>query len=565
MQTKAGTNSTAKTTKPKASTTKAKATKATKEVKDAEEEPKKTTSKKRKHDEVEEFKDEPAVKKRPAGLKKPGSVLNVAPTQKLNVLVFGEGSSGELGLGHMSGQGSGGKSVIDVKRPRLNPNLDAKKVGVVQISAGGMHLVALTHDNKILTWGVNDQGALGRSTKEGEQLKDIDEADDEDEEGNTGLNPLEAAPSEVDYINVPEGTVFTKVVAGDSITMVLTDQGLVYGCGTFRGNEGIIGFSKDVLVQETLAPIPKLKGITDIVCGANHVLALDKKGHVFAFGSGQQNQLGRRVVERTRLNGLVPQEFGLPKGKITSLAAGSYHSFAIDSSGQVWTWGLNSFGQCGIEDDAGTDNASILKPVRVPSLAKKEVTQLDGGSQSSLATSKSGRVYVWGRCDGAQSGIELDDIPEENFGKDQNGEVSRRLITTPTMLDEPRDVVQVCASSDHCLAITKEGKAYSWGFSENYQTGQGTTEDIETATQIENTAVKDQKLVWAGAGGQYGILAGLAEIPGDAVADRETEQAEKATVNGETKPKQAFIAEPDTEGTSALKGAQKAVGKAKKS
>lgn len=41
---------------------------------------------------------------------------------------------------------------------------DAEKVGVVQLSAGGMHVAALTFDGKVLTWGVNDNYALGRDT-----------------------------------------------------------------------------------------------------------------------------------------------------------------------------------------------------------------------------------------------------------------------------------------------------------------------------------------------------------------------------------------------------------------
>lgn len=48
---------------------------------------------------------------------------------------------------------------------------------------------------------------------------------------------------------------------------------------------------------------------------------------------------------------------------------------------------------------------------------------------------------------------------------------------------------------------------YSWGFSANYQTGQGTIDDIETPTRIDNSAVRDRHITWAGAGGQYGIVA----------------------------------------------------------
>lgn len=50
------------------------------------------------------------------------------------------------------------------------------------------------------------------------------------------------------------------------------------------------------------------------------------------------------------------------------------------------------------------------------------------------------------------------------------------------------------------------GKAYSWGFSINYNTGLGTSEDVAQATKIENSAVRDKKIVYADAGGQFGVL-----------------------------------------------------------
>jgi regulator of chromosome condensation len=38
----------------------------------------------------------------------------------------------------------------------------------------------------------------------------------------------------VDYKHFPEGTMFTGLVASDSATFVITEEGLVYGWGTFR-------------------------------------------------------------------------------------------------------------------------------------------------------------------------------------------------------------------------------------------------------------------------------------------------------------------------------------------
>lgn len=162
-------------------------------------------------------------------------VINTPPSERLDVYVFGEGSAGELGLGAKK---IDGKSPVDVKRPRLNPFLSAKDVGVIQLAVGGMHCAALTHDNKIMTWGVNDQGALGREVLPGGNMKDIVEnaesGSDVDDNEDSCLNPNEAEPREIDTSGIEEHTKFAGVFAGDSVTFALTTDGRVYGWGTFR-------------------------------------------------------------------------------------------------------------------------------------------------------------------------------------------------------------------------------------------------------------------------------------------------------------------------------------------
>ena len=168
---------------------------------------------------------QPPAKK--ARLVKKGPVINEVPITKLDVFVYGEGSGGELGLGSAG-------NVLDVKRPRLNPNLAADKVGVVQVAVGGMHCAALTHDNKIYTWGVNDQGALGRNTTWDGGMRDIDADENSEDENDSGLNPLESTPMTIPAESFPEGTIFTQLACGDSTTFAVTDDGQVWGWGTFR-------------------------------------------------------------------------------------------------------------------------------------------------------------------------------------------------------------------------------------------------------------------------------------------------------------------------------------------
>ncbi len=65
------------------------------------------------------------------------------------------------------------------------------------------------------------------------------------------------------------------------------------------------------------------------------------------------------------------------------------------------------------------------------------------------------------------------------------------------------------AGGDTSLLITPAGKAYSWGFSMDYQTAQGTDDEIEVPTLIDNTAVRNRVLNWGGLGAQFGILTGI--------------------------------------------------------
>lgn len=141
------------------------------------------------------------------------------------VYVFGDGENAELGLGPKRTE-----SLIPRRNPFLDPT-DPSKFHVIQVACGGMHTVALTVDNKIITWGVNDNGALGRPTEWDGGLRDIDiDSDDEEEE----LNPLESTPSQVLTVSFGRHTQFIQVAAGDNCTFALSSEGEVYGWGTFR-------------------------------------------------------------------------------------------------------------------------------------------------------------------------------------------------------------------------------------------------------------------------------------------------------------------------------------------
>lgn len=196
---------------------------------------------------------------------------------------------------------------------------------------------------------------------------------------------------------------------------------------------------------------------------------------------------------------------------MVDVAAGAYHSFATHKNGKVYAWGLNSYGETGVENGAGEDEAVILHPTVIESLKDKgKIIYIGGGAHHSIAVTDKGECLTWGRVDGYQTGLKIDSIDPEHLVRDSKD--NPRILTVPTQVPG-FEAIHASAGSDHCVAVAKDGKAYSWGFSATYQTGQGTDEDIEVASQINNTAVRGKKLVWAGAGGQFSVLAGLADEP----------------------------------------------------
>ncbi|OBT62932.1 hypothetical protein VE03_07870 [Pseudogymnoascus sp. 23342-1-I1] len=441
--------------------------------------------------------------------------FNTAPTTKLHVYICGDGESGELGLGPRP---IDGKKPTSVKRPRLNPLLSASAVGVVQIAAGGMHCVALTHDQQILTWGVNDDGALGRDTTWEAPTRDIDGGSDEGDSDDEGdLSPNESTPTAIPRDSFGEVSgLFVQVVALDSASFALTDKGLVYGWGTFRANDGILGFStaatreyertrrnKELLLQRTPVPIPHLTKIVSLAAGNNHVLALDTSGHVFAWGTAEQSQLARRVPERHRAAALTPSHVTLPP--IKHIAAGAYHSFALAEDGALYAWGANNFGQTGVPSSAGDSNAVVALPTIVEALRGYTIRDIAGGEHHSLACTQVGQVLIWGRCDDSQAGMELASLPGDSLIFDERG---FPRILAPTLVPGLSGVAVVAAGIDHSFAVTWHGAAYAWGFGANYRTGLGTDEAVGTPT-----VVGEGKIVsGAECGGQFGVLVGPAGL-----------------------------------------------------
>ncbi|KAK6457850.1 regulator of chromosome condensation 1/beta-lactamase-inhibitor protein II [Scheffersomyces xylosifermentans] len=128
-----------------------------------------------------------------------------------------------------------------------------------------------------------------------------------------------------------------------------------------------------------------IEPIKELSAGASHILFLGKSGKLFMVNTDKNGQnYGQfglptlapseakevpvnEVFELTLLNNEIQKNKDGSKTIIprtfSSIAAGSYHNVAVDTAGNVWTWGKNSHGECGIETSYNTDYQPIPRKI----------------------------------------------------------------------------------------------------------------------------------------------------------------------------------------------------------
>jgi regulator of chromosome condensation len=192
-----------------------------------------------------------------------------------------------------------------------------------------------------------------------------------------------------------------------------------------------LGFNQDPknnAFQFSPVALPRLSKIkiVQVSCGNDHVLALSSTGEVWVWGNGSSRQLGRRIIERRKLNGLEPERLGLRR--ITHVNAGKHHSFALDSNGIVWAWGLNGNRQCGIDTDRPEAHEDLISvPTQVDGLHPDKhdghrVVQISGGEFHSLFLFDNGEVWGCGRNDAHELGLS-EDHPAQDQVRERTDEI----------------------------------------------------------------------------------------------------------------------------------------------
>lgn len=176
------------------------------------------------------------------------------------------------------------------------------------------------------------------------------------------------------------------------------------------------------------------------------MLALDKNGRIFTWGSGGQCQLGRKPAVRhggptATLKPMVCGRF-TKRNHAVKIAAGPYNSFYIDNHGRAWGWGLNNYSQTGHPDAGGRDGSMVPAPKMIDGLRGEDIVQIDGGEHHMVACSRTGDVFVCGRIDGHQVGLPSDAFTGENTIFDEHNRP--RVLTRLTKMPSTYTIFSLC-------------------------------------------------------------------------------------------------------------------------
>lgn len=197
--------------------------------------------------------------------------------------------------------------------------------------------------------------------------------------------------------------------------------------------------------------------------GASHSLDVMADGTVWAWGENEENQLGDGSGIDSGGGVQVSTTSGM--SQVVSAAAGGDYSLALTSSGTVWSWGSDSYGQLG---DGGTSDGSV--PVQVPNLGG--ISEISAGSDHSLALRTDGNVFAWGDNDDGQLG---------------DGTTSS--ISTPERISLPSRAISIAAGYDHSLALTQDGRVFAWGGNMYGQIGDGNLNNSTTPIAVYSNAI----------------------------------------------------------------------------
>lgn len=356
-----------------------------------------------------------------------GSKHSLALTQGGSVWVWGDVRRGALGLG---------EETRDHLYPMALHSLSQKTIRF--IASGSEHCLAIAATGEVYTWGNGRSGQLGNGFL------------------GFGYTPI--------LVQALDGKGAFSGACGEDYTGVLTEIGEVYMFGSSDSGKLGLGVGPPQVFPKL---IPSLTGVKKLSAGLSHTAALTDDGLIFTWGGGFYGRLGHRSPDNyyqpSQLSSRIDRQY-------IDVSCGAYHTLALDSNGRVLACGKGEL-VCSDQD--------LMQITTLEVFGDKTFAKVCAAEEHSLAVSKDGEVYVWGK---------------NRYGKLGNKTETEDQPTPYRLLGLPLDITQISCYTNHTLVLTKTGDIYSWGCGGSGRLGYGDTTNVLYPKRMETrwTAVNDR-------------------------------------------------------------------------
>ncbi|MBI3042490.1 MAG: Ig-like domain repeat protein, partial [Betaproteobacteria bacterium] len=382
------------------------------------------------------------------------------------------------------------------------------------VSSFYMHSAALKNDGTLWSWGANNFGQLG--------------------DGTTSSIPR-LQPGQV-------GTEssWTAVTAGNGYTVALRSDGTLWAWGDNGAGQLGNGTNSDL---STPTQITSETDWAAVAAGNGHTVALKTNGTLWAWGNNSYGQLGG-----TPANNWIPTQVGSASDWVAVAAAGLY-TIALKSNGTLWAWGANYYGQLG---KGTTSSAAQTTPTQVGTAS--DWVAVDAGYAFAVAVKSSGTLWAWGYNAYGQlgDGTSFDRyVPTQvgsgslwwsaagggyhtvglatdgslwawganDYGQVGDGTYSYRIV--PAQVGAAGNWSALAVGDTHTVALKGDGTLWTWGNDDTSQLGLGagvverkTPTQVGTATNwsavaagVRHTlALKSDGTLWAWGSNAYGQI-----------------------------------------------------------
>jgi alpha-tubulin suppressor-like RCC1 family protein len=240
-----------------------------------------------------------------------GELHRIALRADGTVWAWGENAQGQLGQGHRE----------DIPETLV---VQVPITGVVAISAGRSHCLALKSDGTAWAWGDNFWGQVGNKAAISHQ---------------PGSGPSDV----LDPCLIATG--IKGISAGYNHSLLVQTNGTVLACGSnYLGKLGLTSISVDDYTSWPTV-IPNLSNVVEVAAGSDHSMALVTDGATrtaWTWGSNQFGALGDGTQHHESDENPLPAYRVQPAAvlaNVTKIAAGDFHCAVQKIDDTIWTWG----------------------------------------------------------------------------------------------------------------------------------------------------------------------------------------------------------------------------------